>query len=130
MDKPREEDERPIQLAAKAVGLQVIKEYDPSVEEMDLNPNTKVWVLNGTTHITERGTPIYPANSPFVWLGRLRKAKKGSDCIVCEELASTVTPRDLTPKALVQVIEALRESYLNNFHLPFSCWCPHTLFAL
>ncbi len=69
--RPREEDEWAIQLAVKAVGLQEIKEDDPTVEEMGLNPKAKVWVLNSSIDISEWGTPVHPANSPFIWLGKL-----------------------------------------------------------
>lgn len=55
-------------------------------------------------------------------MGRLRKPKKGSEYLACEELASAVTPRGLTPTALTNVIDALKESYLNNF--------PSALFVL
>ena len=82
-----------------------------------------MWVLNQSTHITEWGTCIRPSKSPFIWMGGLRKAsKKGSDNIACEAYASSVSRHNLDPAALTDLVDALQESYCNNF--------PSALFVL
>lgn len=43
------------------------------------------------------------------------KSKKGSSHIACDQLASTVSPCNLTPSALHHLLQALKNSYLNNF---------------
>ena len=111
-----DEEDWPIKLVVKAVGLQEIDPEDPTVQEIELKPQAKVWVLNQLTHITERGTCIDPKQSPFIWMGGLRKtAKKGSDNIACEAYASTVSPHNLDSAALTELLDALEASYCNNF---------------
>lgn len=119
----RDDEDFPIKLAVKAIGLQLIDPHDPTVQEIDLKPEAKVWVLNESTHITERGTCIDPTKSPFIWMGGLRKAtKKISDNIACEAYASDVSPHNLNPAALTELVDALHDSYCNNF--------PSALFVL
>lgn len=121
--EPRDKDDFPIKLAVKAVGQQQIDSDDPTVQEIELKQEAKVWVLNQSTHITELGTCIRPTKSTFIWMGGLRKnAKKCSDNIACEAYASTVSPHDLNPAALTELVDALQESYCNNF--------PSALFVL
>ena len=111
----------------KSVGLQHINPDDATVKEIDLNPEVKVWVFNRSTHITESGTPVPPKNSPFIWMGSMLKLKKGSENIAWEGLASTVSQYNLTHTALVELLEALRGSYLSNFPSALLVLGVHTL---
>ena len=118
----RDEEDFPIKLAVKPVGLQLIDPHDPTVQEIDLKPEAKVWVMNELTHITERGTCVDPTKSPFIWMGGLRKATKKSSDIACEAYAADVSPHGLNPAALTELVDALRNAYCNNF--------PSALFVL
>ena len=109
------DDDFPIKIAVKVVGLQEINEDNPTVKEINLDPNSEVWVLNRSTHIAVDGSLIPPRKSPFVWMGSLIKNKKGSENIASPSLASTVAPHSLSPTALRGLIKALEHSYLQNF---------------
>lgn len=105
----------PIKIAVNAVGLQAIDGESPTVKEINLNPNSEIWVLNRSTHIAVDGSLIHPKSSPFIWMGHLIKSKKGSENVAAHALASTVTPHSLSPTALKSLIKALEGSYLQNF---------------
>ena len=109
------DDDFPIKIAVKVVGLQEINEDNPTVKEINLDPNSEVWVLNRSTHIAVDGSLIPPRKSPFVWMGSLIKNKKGSENIASPSLASTVAPHSLSPTALRGLIKALEHSYLQTF---------------
>lgn len=109
------EEEWPIKIAVKAVGLQEIDEDNPTVKEINLEPSSEVWVLNRSTHITADGSLIHPTRSPFIWMGNLIKSKKGSENVASHSLASTVVPHSLSPTALKGLIRALEVSYQQNF---------------
>ena len=120
------EDEWPIKIVVKAVGLQEVNANEPTVQEIDLGSDEKVWVFNCSTHTNEDGNPFHPKNSPFIWMGNM-KSKKGSSHIACDQLASTVSPRKLTPSALHHLLQALKNSYLNNFPSPLLVLGVHAL---
>lgn len=109
------DDNWPIKIAVKAVGLQIIDEDNPTVEEINLDPSSEVWVFNHSTHIAVDGRLIHPRKSPFVWMGSWIKNKKGSENIASPSLASAVVPHSLSPTALEVLIRALEQSYLQNF---------------
>lgn len=58
MAQPTGEDEWPIKIAVKAVGLQEVNE--PTVQVIDLHSDVKVWVFNCSTHIDEDGIHFIP----------------------------------------------------------------------
>ena len=109
MAETRDNEDFLIKLAGKAVGLQLIDPHDPTVQEIDLKPEAKVWVLNESTHITERGTCIDPTKSPFMMGGLRKVTKKNSDNIACEAYTSDVSPHNLT-----KLVDALHDI---TFHL-------------
>ena len=115
----------PIKIAAKVVGLQEIDRDNLTVKEINLNPSTKVWVLNRSTHISVDGSLINPKKSPFIWMGDLIKSNKGSDNVAAHSLASTVVPHSLSSTALEAIIRALELRKLSaEFRIRFvSDWC-------
>ena len=48
-------DEKLVKIAVKNVGLQEIDEEDYAVEDLHLRRDAKLWVLNGSVHITSSG---------------------------------------------------------------------------
>ena len=60
----RDDEDFPIKLAVKAVGLQLI---DPTVQEIDLKPEAKVWVLNESTQSVEHAL-IPPKAHLYGWV--------------------------------------------------------------
>ena len=68
LEEERTEDDWPLRLAANAVGLQKINPEDPIVQETGMDPTIRLWVLNSQVQISEIGTLIDPATSPFAWI--------------------------------------------------------------
>ena len=68
MAQPTGEDEWPIKIVVKAVGLQEVNANDSTVQEIELHSDVKVWVFNCSTHINEDGKPFHPTNSSFIWI--------------------------------------------------------------
>ena len=59
MAQPTGEDEWPIKIAVKAVGLQEVNANDSTVQEIELRSEVKVWVFNRLTHINEDGKHFF-----------------------------------------------------------------------
>ena len=101
-----------MKIAVKNVGLQEIDEEDYAVEDLHLRRDAKLWVLNGSVHVTSSGRLISPEDSPFVWLGNY---KKSSNVCTSYKYASAAEPVQPDKDALTVVVRALHASYLNNF---------------
>ena len=52
MEHPTDGIDWPVKIAIKAVGLQATNEHNPTVNEINLDPKSGIWVLNHSTHIT------------------------------------------------------------------------------
>ena len=115
IEEERAEDDWPLRLAANVVGLQKIDPEDPFVQESGVNPSIRVWVLNSQVQISEMGTLIDPATSPFVWIEGQRRTQSGSQSIAQPKFASTVRPIAPQRSALRDVIQVMQRAFLNNF---------------
>jgi len=115
LEEERTEDDWPLRLAANVVGLQKINPEDPIVQETGMDPTIRVWVLNSQVQISEIGTLIDPATSPFVWIDGQRRTQSGSQSIARHKFASTVCPIDPDRSALRNAIQVMQRAFLNNF---------------
>lgn len=115
LEEERTEDDWPLRLAANVVGLQKINPEDPVVQETGMDPTIRVWVLNSQVQISEIGTLIDPATSPFVWIDGQRRTQSGSQSIARHKFASTVCPIDPDRSALRNAIQVMQRAFLNNF---------------
>ncbi len=112
--KKTEEMHWPIKIACKAFGLRCVS--DEEAESVDYETSEKVWVLNRDMHVSEDGELYNPKESPFIWLGAVRKTKGNSENVASHELKSTATcsGQDPTRASLKVLLRAVINSYLNN----------------
>ena len=102
----------PINIAVNSVGLQKIDPSDPTVQEINLAPATRVWVLNAKVQISEDGQVMDPTTTPFMWLGDLLKTTGAFAPYRYASIAKPVTPNAGVVRSLIL---AMQTSYVNNF---------------
>ena len=111
-DINEEDVHRPIKSAVNSVGLQKIDPSDPTVQEINLAPATRVWVLNAKVQISEDGQVMDPTTMPFMWLGDLLKTTGAFASYRYASIAKPVTPN---AGVVLSLILAMQTSYVNNF---------------